>query len=63
MNGTLSVGRLKLVEQFIAGEVLSKPIFNYTRLVSLDKNDKWDISLYIVGQIFFVKMVFFGEEE
>ena len=26
----LSVGRLKLVEQFIAGEVLSKPVFNYT---------------------------------
>jgi len=36
--------------------VLSETAFNYT-LCELDKNNKWDMP--IVGQIFFVDVVFF----
>jgi len=49
-----SVGRLKLVEEIIAREVLSESVFNYT--LSLDKtviNGRWPDGS-IVGQIFFI---------
>jgi len=52
----LSVGRLKLVKQNIAGDALSQTVLT-THLVSLDKNENW-----LIGQIFFVEVIFFLEE-
>jgi len=46
----LSVGRLRLVENIIGGEVLSETVFNYT----ISKFDR-----PIDGRIFFVEDIFF----